>query len=297
MVFAHTFPGKGAINTWIFSFHMPIFFIICGILQQRRGKPDWRKTLSKRVFQLGIPYFIFCLLLVAYYWGTSVFAGVNYAWEDALIKIFTLQGIDSLWFIPCYFVAELAGCLAAQHTNLHNVSIILVLLACFFIRPSDWGNCLLMKFAICYAFVSIGYFLGGKVEKTSISLAFALLIGGSIASYYNGFSAIGSLELNNPLVFFSAATAISVALLSLLRHTNNQALAYYGRNSIVLLCTNNLLIEIVRLADYKISGNFLLRHGLPGALLFTFMLLLIEIPIIYLSNHQLHTLFGKKQSV
>lgn len=36
MLFAHTMSGENMINTWIFSFHMPIFFIISGILMAKK---------------------------------------------------------------------------------------------------------------------------------------------------------------------------------------------------------------------------------------------------------------------
>ena len=67
----------------------------------------------------------------------------------------------------------------------------------------------------------------------------------------------------------------------------------YGKNTIVLLVTNNLLIEMIRLIDYKITGNILIRLGIFGSILFTVGLLIIEWWFIKVANGPLGFLFGR----
>ena len=71
-------------------------------------------------------------------------------------------------------------------------------------------------------------------------------------------------------------------------------LSLFGQNTIVILCTNNLLIETIRLADHKLTGDFLLKTGLAGSLLFTALLILIEIPVIKLASGPFAPMFGKQ---
>ena len=74
----------------------------------------------------------------------------------------------------------------------------------------------------------------------------------------------------------------------------NHCLSFFGQNSIVILCTNNLIIEVCRLLDYKIFGNILISWGLYGNIIFTIILIAIEIPIIILTKKtKLSILFGK----
>jgi len=300
MVFAHTLVGQGPINTWIFAFHMPIFFIICGILISLKNQGSPLAASKKRIRQLGIPYIVFCLLLVLFYWGTNTIAGSTYDLGGNIFKIISLQGIDSLWFLPCYFVSELAlryTILLPKFKVVLVTAIIAIILIASFLNsamPTPWLYRLAIKFAICYSFVGIGYLLSNRTRSMHWGVAFVLLLLGTAISAVNGFSAIGSLELGCAPLYYLGAICISVALLSFFDKINIRLLSFYGINSIVLLCTNNLIIEIVRLLDYRIAGNFLLNHHLPGAILFTSMILLIEIPIIYLSNHQLHSIFGKQ---
>ena len=99
------------------------------------------------------------------------------------------------------------------------------------------------------------------------------------------------------------ATITSIALLCIFAyidkyvHHRLRFLEFTGRDSIVILCTNNLLIEILRLLDHKITGDFMLNHGIPGAFMFAAIILLFEIPIILLAHTRLSVLFGKSKSL
>jgi len=93
---------------------------------------------------------------------------------------------------------------------------------------------------------------------------------------------------------------ISVAIINIFNNFKNKHklwitwLAFWGRNSIVILCTNNLLIEIIRLIDYKLSGNWLLNTGVVGAIIMTISIILIEWGMVILCRqNKLRILFGK----
>ena len=117
----------------------------------------------------------------------------------------------------------------------------------------------------------------------------------------NGSVGIGALEFGVIGFFYANAIVTSIGLLSLFCYAENNNfeikwLAYFGVDSIVVLCTNNLLIEIIRLLDYKLSGNFLLEHGMFGCIIFTILLLILEYGIIRISqNKYIGFLFGKKR--
>lgn len=126
---------------------------------------------------------------------------------------------------------------------------------------------------------------------------------GAVLSAYNGFAAIGSLQLGNPVLFFLNAVMTSTAVLVLCRSMENKqgkALALlerFGCNTIVVVCTNNLLIEIIRLLDYKLTGNILLNTGYAGCVVFTAILLVLEYILIRMAQGRLGVLFGKGSMV
>ena len=62
LILSHCMSDESMLKTWIFSFHMPIFFIVCGILQAQKF-PNGQTLdligpfLKKRCRQMLLPYF------------------------------------------------------------------------------------------------------------------------------------------------------------------------------------------------------------------------------------------------
>lgn len=128
---------------------------------------------------------------------------------------------------------------------------------------------------------------------------FVLIVCSALA-LYNGFSAIGSLQLNNPFLFFINAVGLTMAWFCLFRKEDDAKwshwLSFWGKNSIVILCTNNLLIEIIRLLDARLTHGILLTYGIWGSIALTLIIIGIEIPLIQGSMHsRLSILFGKRK--
>ena len=313
LILSHTQPGE-TLNTWIFGFHMPIFFMVGGMLLAMKAEPEQMTTsritalLKRRMHNLILPYLIFCLILTFFYGCMSAFAGSGFAVHDNVFRTFTFQGIDSLWFIPCYFWAELIAALlmlTRQEAVLPILSI--ALLPCLIImsiHPSCDGTSLmgyLMKVAVSLSFFVSGIFIFKKhiISKLPMWGSIVLIIIGSIITMWSGFSAIGSLEFPHGSIYYLSAILMSIGILSFfdkikLSRPVERVLATFGQFSIVILCTNNLLIEICRLLDFKLTGNFMLNHGLMGSLLFFVLLSVLEYGVIVLFKGPRGIIFGKK---
>lgn len=136
------------------------------------------------------------------------------------------------------------------------------------------------------------------IEKLG-RIKYILLIIAAMLAQVNGSVEMIEGRIGNPVVYFLCATMTSVSVLALFKNaeSNNSKLLLvlekYGKNTIVLLVTNNLLIEMIRLIDYKITGNILIRLGIFGSILFTVGLLIIEWWFIKVANGPLGFLFGR----
>ena len=131
------------------------------------------------------------------------------------------------------------------------------------------------------------------------NIAIIVLCVCSILALYNGFSGIGSLQLNNPVLFYLNAVGITWALFFFLNVSKDtvvmKSLSFFGRNSIIILCTNNLIIEVFRLLDYRMCNNVLLSWGVGGAIVLTTIIIVIEIALIKLANStNVKFVFGKR---
>lgn len=306
LLLSHVTPGDD-INTWIFTFHMPIFFIIGGLLLWYRygdnavNGIDIKNLLRKRAKNLLLPYIVFCLLLSVFYVFLSYLAGGRIQYNH-FIDTFTFQGVDSMWFIPCYFWAELLMCLILM--NDRKVVYVLIGLACLFgivamsvVIPDMKYVRYLAKIAISLSFVAIGYLIGKTniVDKMPLVVAIILIIVCSILGLMGGFSAIGALEFPYYGLYLLLAACMSLSIMvvfSKLKSSN--LLSTFGKYSIVILCTNNLIIEIIRLLDYKLTGAFMLSHGLYGALIFFVIMAVIEYLVIKLAQGPFGIVFGKR---
>lgn len=301
MIFGHTMYEINAVHRWIYSFHMPIFFIICGILMWEKntvsGNVWTRKKFTKRLYAVWVPYFCFGTMMAVFYSMLNIMAQEPNSFAKNMLKLFTLKGIDSLWFLPVYFFAELL-----MRTKKHRILSAGCFVWVFLTEFCSWGaNELLYKIALGICFVEIGILIAKYqlAEKVSNWMVGSFVLTSALLAQVNGAVEMGVHHIGNPVLYFICATIMSVAVLGLFQRLEDRAskclkiLEIYGKNSMVLLCTNNILIEIIRLLDYKIANNALISIGMLGCIIFTLLLLLIEWYIIKLANGKFAFWFGK----
>lgn len=111
VVLGHTSWSAGLVS-WIFSFHMPLFFIISGMLFHERQFLD---SFKRKAIRLLVPYVFFGTVTLAY-WALIErrLRGDEGSVPNALANIVLARaGSDNypqnaaLWFLPCLFVTEM----------------------------------------------------------------------------------------------------------------------------------------------------------------------------------------------
>ncbi|WP_287667770.1 acyltransferase family protein [Bacteroides sp.] len=308
LLLSHTIPGYGMIKTWIFAFHMLIFFIVCGILIQlkysNKGIFNTTNYLKKRYNNIFKPYLFFGLLLFLFYNCINIYyqGGMVYS---HLINLLTLQGIDSLWFLPVYFFSEFIFLLLNNKIKLDiRINGIIVLIIFLFFQfgrediPPFLGQ--MERMLIGYVFIYVGYICARFkiIDNVNMMWAIILLFCASLSACLNEFSSM--FTMNNPFFFFINAIGISIAIMAVCHNCEKRGdalrinfLSFWGANSIMVLCTNNILIETIRLLDYKITGNMLLNMGLLGGFLFFFLLIPIMWFVVFFMEKKMGFLFGR----
>ena len=84
-----------SISNWIWSFHMPLFFIISGILFNATKYPNFNLFIKKRGKTLIIPYIIFSLITLLTIHDQTLKEWLYKGWINEC----------ALWFIPVLFFA------------------------------------------------------------------------------------------------------------------------------------------------------------------------------------------------
>ncbi len=296
----------------ISAFFMPVFFVICGILVAVKhpngmNLSQFRPYMKRRWNQIFVPYFTFGLMLIAFFQALHILAGQPLTLGAQLFALISMQGIESMWFLPCYVLAEFIYIFGMARLP-KRVQVFLATVGVFGVAgidlwgmPQFWLFRVLMKTWFGMIFIGAGFLLmqyRKKLEK--LPKAFWLVMIGVciMLAVYNGQVGFSALQLGNVFLYFLNGIVLSIALLCVCKIMEAHRyelplLTMFGQNSIVVVCTNNLFIEIIRLLDYKLTGNFLINAGLAGSILFALLLILIEYMIIRLAQGKLGLLFGK----
>ena len=101
VIFAHL--GAGSIRTWIYTFHMPLFFLLSGYVFNENY--DFSNFIKKKCKSIVVPYFCLGIPMVLFEFLKYVYSG-RFGVENsiALIKAFLMQRrLWTLWFIACLF--------------------------------------------------------------------------------------------------------------------------------------------------------------------------------------------------
>ncbi|MGV9003588.1 acyltransferase family protein [Flavobacterium sp.] len=165
VVYAHNFPIT---ETYIYSFHMPLFFMIAGFFHPETSN---LAHIKKRVKGLLVPYFILSLLLFTFwvFVGKDMGESQQYHLSTAenFFGIFYSQGgmhfMDwgiPMWFLPALFVTYLIFYVIEKYTSGAIAYIIVgMTMCCGFIYSLLFPSS--MMWSINIAMVAVGFYAFG----------------------------------------------------------------------------------------------------------------------------------------
>ena len=119
VVFGHSGFPSPAVNQWISSFHMPLFFLLSGILLSHTNAHEkpLKDTIKKKARTILVPYLFFSIfsILFSAILDTDTFAAYL---PNALLQTVVFYGISVLWFLPSLFFGETVFLFIRKHTSL-----------------------------------------------------------------------------------------------------------------------------------------------------------------------------------
>lgn len=254
------------IHDWIYLFHMPLFFLLSGIVF--KVDEHWMPCIRKKVIHLLLPYVFFMVLLVPLRYVTDYFCTGE--WATFRLSMLGLSYFDKpLWFIFALFIV-----IAVMRTLFSYVKskIIIVMTV---ILLSIFGYILLLHkielpIHVSRAFFVLPFFAFGILFKKYQSdnsvkmvllstLCFALGIWGLLT----GHVCLDTLKMqidNNPLFVYFPAFGGSMLVLyaskgmslfqlrgkiekkSKISQLTNSIFAYLGRNSFYVFAVHHPFI-------------------------------------------------------
>lgn len=289
-------------KVWICSFHVVLFFIISGCLLNYTNatNKDVKLFIKNKIRTIILPYFIFSIIYVILNYMILGFNTESLKWN--IIYTLIMYGCGALWFLPTLFIAEIS--LLLIYKILKNkisiiISVMLLVAISFGITLFKYNIIMLIviRGIIALGFLTIGYYSFNYIKELNINnLILIALIGISfILSQMNGMVDLWQLKFNNIFLYLIVSLSGSLSIILILKNFSSiKILNYFGINSLILMCTHQNIMELIK----KASGYSF--EGYISSILLLIVILIIEIPIIYIINNYLSFMIGnfsKKKNV
>lgn len=307
---------------WISSFHMPLFFVIGGILayeKREEGRPLF-SALAARARGTLVPYAAFTIMLLTmntleHFLEPGALSGAQLARQ--YVDAATGYGIHILWFLPAYFTAGAIFLLLERGLRpvSRNLAVLLLAVGAYGVtvifRLDQYAvtDLPLIGFAgmdllitllrgiLAMPFLLMGWYLGafyGRLPRKAFPVLALLLIPGGILALH-----LSVFDLHYLYVepwHYLAACLSCAGLTALMRALPAiRPLAWLGRNSLVIMCTHATFFVVY----YVSLGMFFIDNRLPLPqpvfnLGVAVLVCAAEIPVVLVFNRYFGYLLGRK---
>ncbi len=272
VVYGHINYAPGLIGPAIYAFHMPLFFILSGMVFCKDKYKSYTQYLKRDFVGLICPYIFFYLLSFFYVVvadivqnGISSFELSNHL--NGFIQMFIAQSsaavVNSpLWFVPClFFVKSVYYFISKLHIKL-NVIICLALVCLGWIMESEYMpfKGLIIPWSIDSAFFALGFYALGNLLFTktrdilekkprkyiyiSVVLISAILV--LVIAQINGNISLGSKRLGNGFLTYLSGIAGTCGVLALsVLLIKNKFLKFCGQNSFCIMATHYIIRNFI----------------------------------------------------
>lgn len=108
VVTGHSGMGSEGLLSWLSSFHMPLFFVISGMLLFHRKEESLplMESIRKKAKSILIPYSFFSLIYLVIDLYYIAIKHQELSLPDAALQTISFYGISVLWFLPTLFAGE-----------------------------------------------------------------------------------------------------------------------------------------------------------------------------------------------
>lgn len=306
VVFGHCWSREVKVFLWIYSFHLPIFFMLAGYLIATKGTSFSKEIIVRKVKRLLIPYFTFSFLILLMIGTLKILGGmpVRELISGEMKSILGFRANMSTWFLACIFISECIFLFALKQIQMKrylHISWIVICIAAVFCIETNTGLIFVLRRSLLgVIWMEIGcliyHFHQRKYRISRFIIAVAFLIN-IVLCAYNGRVNMMFLEFGKSKVIFLVIGILgSVTVMEIFRNCNktNRILTYCGKHSLEILCSHTFLIEALRLLDYKLLGNFISSKIIFEGYILTTIVLLLEIPFIWVLNKYFPWSIGKQ---
>lgn len=300
VVFAHV-NYTHELLVFIYSFHMPLFFLISGMLFQKEKYPKFGEFVKRRFKGLMVPYVIYEMFSILCLYGAERIYGtwqlfdiskeqyLDYIYQIVISNWSRVHVNQPLWFLPCLFLVEILYFFLAKLRPVIRVPLCAGLVTAGWILESgmlSFDN-FLLPWSLDSALVALGFYAIGNMSAPYIKncilkikkyryksvlcvemsiLLFMILLP---LAMMNEKITLGSKILNNGFLLFinGVLGTILVLVISILLE-KSRFLMYCGRNSFQIMASHYIIRNYIVRPVYRIlNGEIYDRENLTESLI------------------------------
>lgn len=284
VILGHINSANVKIKSLIYSFHMPIFFFIYGLIIKEK-KTTFKKIIMSRINGLMLPYYLW-----AFIYSNLNLQNIKYIIYGSYETIIKAGSLSSLWFLPVMFISEiLFEIILYVKRKLRNktfseiflgIIIILCCLVCCKLPYKENGYFMGANIAICsLIFMIMGYYASKikiiinekKYEKTLVIVCTIISIIGMSIYKYNNENIIGGYVLMAKgywgKLFLFIVTGVSGSIFIMIvsslidrffyQSIIKNKLIFIGKNSLIIFAIHKFLISIFENKIDYINNSFI----------------------------------------
>ena len=313
---------SGPLHTWIYTFHMPLFFFLSGYVFSNKDNFDLfikkkARSLLIPYFTLGIPMVAFKVLFSLYQKTFTVDSTIE------LIRNFVFQKrLWTLWYIACLFFLNIIFYLITKFAknNISKAVIVIGMTLLGLVYYKSGGNPLPWNIDVCFTaipFFFVGYVLKLNKEATEkvlskkfISVLLFVVFGllNVVFGYLNIRTTCNGLEMfdseyANPFFTYISAFAGIFAVIIFSGFFTIKPIRYIGENSLVYYAWHQtIMIPITSIGLGLLGFNsptdiyepyYWVYKGIQLAVI----IIVLTIPTIIIEKTKLRVLLGKRKNV
>lgn len=305
MIMGHIGFG-GIFDYYIHAFHMPMFFIISGFLYKSSDLSSI-EFIKRKAKSLLIPYSVFALFhyllwLLIQIAKKSSEGGLLFPLKSIIcINTEGMPIAGALWFLTALFFCE---CIYYFIDRIKYIKIKYLVISLLVILGYIIPFYFRLPFAMDISFIGVGLFEIGTLFRKkyqsyeNIKIAMLCFTVGSVITFLNGYINMREGKYSNLLIFFIVSVLVTCTLFYLCRYVKNRyknsiidELMFIGRNSLVYVCLNQLVLLIPNKISIFIDNDFLLL-GYKIIVLLT-SLVILHLLVIFLNKECIKWILGK----
>ncbi len=308
------------LGDYIYSFHIPLFFFVSGLVFNPDRYRSFNYFLVKRTQALLIPYFLISIILFVFWFlvgrkfGAS--ADMNLSPINNLIGIFYAQGGNEymdwgipMWFLPCLFVLSLLFYFIAKLKTKH-IAIALAFSGIIGFIYSKHYN-IHIPWSIDIAFAAIPFYGTGylfrdfinknifKYKNTSKALLIlTITLGLNIIFFYlNSRIDMSKGLYNNYLYMYLSGVGGTVFYLTLLNFLPRiKWISFLGVNTLLIMAFHLRAMTIVKFFQtYILHVEY--NSSTLWSIIYAVIQIIILIPLVWIINRYFPILVGKRRVI